>query len=297
MSELSDSLRARFTKGNAAKNAGLTDPEDIVSLDDVVYGEDAEWQALDIYRPKAAGDSPLPVIVNVHGGGWVHGRKEGYRFYCMSLAQRGFAVVNFTYRLAPEHRHPASLEDTNSVFAWVLANGARYGLDTGRVFAMGDSAGGHLLSLFAAMCTDPEYAKLYSFAPPEGFAPRAIALNCGAYNIATSGGPQGMEDLTRRLMWDFLPGEVTGEALERINVLNHITPRFPPAFVMTCTGDFLQNQALPLAERLTRSGVPHVCRFYAERDRLLPHVFNTNIKLQAAKVCGDEECAFFREFC
>lgn len=85
-------------------------------------------QVLDVYRPKDT-EGNLPVIVSVHGGGWVYGDKELYQYYCMSIAQRGFAVVNFTYRLAPEYQFPAPMEDTNSVFAWILDNKDKYGMD------------------------------------------------------------------------------------------------------------------------------------------------------------------------
>ena len=81
----------------------------------------------------------------------------------MSIAQRGFAVVNFTYRLAPEYQFPAPMEDTNSVFAWILDNKDKYGMDVANLFAVGDSAGGQILSLYADICTNAEYAKEYDF--------------------------------------------------------------------------------------------------------------------------------------
>ena len=65
--------------------------------------QNLKWQKLDVYRQKDA-TGKLPVIVSVHGGGWVYGDKERYQFYCMDLAERGFAVVNFSYRLAPEYK-------------------------------------------------------------------------------------------------------------------------------------------------------------------------------------------------
>lgn len=79
----------------------------------------------------------LPVIVSVHGGGWGYGDKERYQYYCMSLAQQGFAVVNFSYRLASKYKFPAPLEDTNRVFVWLLAHAVRYGFDTHNVFCVG----------------------------------------------------------------------------------------------------------------------------------------------------------------
>ena len=114
MSAVSDKIRKMFGEGDAERDAGLSTPSDVVRYDDIVYGKDPKWQCLDVYRPKFR-KGKLPVIISVHGGGWVYGDKEVYQWYCMNLAQRGFAVVNFTYRLAPEYKFPASLEDTNSV--------------------------------------------------------------------------------------------------------------------------------------------------------------------------------------
>lgn len=73
----------------------------------------------------------------------------------MSLAQQGFAVVNFSYRLASKYKFPAPLEDNNRVFVWLLAHAVRYGFDTHNVFGVGDNAGVHLLALYGACCTNP----------------------------------------------------------------------------------------------------------------------------------------------
>ncbi|MCC8064310.1 MAG: alpha/beta hydrolase [Clostridiales bacterium] len=292
MSQTSELVRAKFTEGDNIRDAGLTTPEDIQRFDDIQYGPDPQWQVLDVYRPRAAQGQRLPVIVSVHGGGWVYGDKERYQFYCMSLAQRGFAVVNFTYRLAPEFQFPAPLEDTNLVFAWVLTHGEEYGFDTSHVFGVGDSAGGHLLGLYANLCTNPAFAARFSFQPPEGFAPTAIALNCGVYQISTDGAG---DELNRLLMADLMPEHGTPEELEGINVIKYITPQYPPTFFMTATGDFLQNQTPLLQGALMASSVPCVFRFYGDASREpLGHVFHCNIKTEDAKRCNDEECAFFR---
>ena len=100
MSAMSDQIRKMFGEGDAKRDAGLKTPDDIIRYDDIRYGtEDDKLQMLDVYRPKGI-SGKLPVIMSVHGGGWVYGDKEVYQFYCMSLAQRGFAVVNYSYRLA-----------------------------------------------------------------------------------------------------------------------------------------------------------------------------------------------------
>ena len=121
MSELSDKIRSEFKKADDERDALMNTPEDIERWDNIVYGhDDREMQRLDVYRPKQAQGEDLPVIISVHGGAWMYGDKERYQYYCMSLAQRGFAVVNFTYRLAPESKFPAQLEDVNLVCKWVM---------------------------------------------------------------------------------------------------------------------------------------------------------------------------------
>lgn len=294
MSQASDMVRTEFRKGDDIRDAGLTTPGDIIRYDDIVYGEDPKWQSLDVYRPRSAEGKRLPVIVSVHGGGWVYGDKERYQFYCMNLAQRGFAVVNFTYRLAPEYKFPSSLEDTNSVFTWILVHGDEYGFDTEHIFGVGDSAGAHNLGLYAGICTNPQYAAKYSFKVPEGFVPAAVGLHCGAYRIEL-GAEGNTDDLTQRLMEDLLPEKGTEKELELIDVTKHITEKYPPTFFMTCPGDFLKNQAPLLAEQLAEKNVPFTYRLYGSAEKPLTHVFHCNIKSEDAKLCNDEVCEFFRK--
>ena len=292
MSKVSDFIRKTFQEADDIRDAGLTSPPDVVRYDDIVYGADQKWQALDVYRPKAAQNRTLPVIVSVHGGGWVYGDKERYQYYCMSLTQRGFAVVNFTYRLAPENKFPAPLEDTNAVFGWVLENAGTYGFDREHIFAVGDSAGASILGLYCCVCADPAYAARYPFAPPKGFIPTAVALNCGSFHIDTAGNSP-----TAQLMADYLPEGGSPEELALIQVAEHVTDRFPPTFVMTASGDFLKEQPPILTERFMALDVPFVFRYYGGTAEPLPHVFHCNMRSDDARRCNDEECAFFKSFC
>ena len=294
MSQSSDFIRTMFKQGDDVRDAGLTTPEDIVRCDDILYGTDPAWQKLDVYRPKAAGTAALPVIISIHGGGWVYGDKERYQYYCMNLAQRGFAVVNFTYRLAPEFQFPAGLEDTNLVAGWILNHAAAYGLDTGHIFAVGDSAGGHMLALYAAICTNPDYAAAYStFRVPAGFGLTAIGLNCGVYLL---GADVGVDDLTMSIMQDLLPGGGTAEELAQISAVNFITEDYPPTLYMTCTGDFLKNQAPYLSAVLLEKNIPHEFHYFGDSHTELGHVFHLNMKSDTAAQCNDIECGFFKRF-
>ena len=287
MSQFSDKIRRDFKANDDIRDAGLTTPNDVARYDDIRYGDAAPEQVLDVYRPRYAVGRRLPVIVSVHGGGWVYGDKERYQYYCMSLVQRGFAVVNFTYRLAPEWKYPAGMEDTNAVFSWVLAHATEYGFDAEHVFGVGDSAGAHMLAIYGCICSNPDYAARYAFAPPAGFKPTAVALNCGAY-IMSDGRSDAMAAL--------LPGGGTDEELDLISPFNHLTGDFPPAFVMTSNDDFLKVEALPLVEKLMALEVPFVFRFYGDRETRLSHVFHCDLRSPEGARCNDEECRWFRRF-
>ena len=96
------------------------------------------------------------------------------------------------------------------------------------------------------------------------------------------------------LMRDYLPEGGVREELDAINVKMHVTPAFPPAFVMTCTGDFLENQAEPLVRVLKKNGVRCYFGYYGDNEHSLGHVFHCNMKSAFAKQCNDDECLFFR---
>ena len=291
MSAISKMIRKRFGEGDRKRDAGLTTPENVVRYDDIAYGRSRKWQILDVYRPKGV-EGKLPVIISVHGGGWVYGSKEVYQFYCMNLAQRGFAVVNFTYRLAPEYHYPACVEDTNKVVKWVLKHDEEYGFDLNNVFAVGDSAGGQILSVYSAILTNPKFAEEYGLKLPKKFRFNAIGLNCGRYR----GDPKETESLSNSLMGEVLPTDWSGKDLNKLDCVGNVTPDFPPCFIMTSVGDMLKDQPEKLIPDLIRNDVPFTFRFYGDHNNKLGHVFHCNIKTADAALCNDEECEFFRKY-
>jgi len=108
---------------------------------------------LRIYTPEGTG--PFPVMVYLHGGGWVIGSTASYdalaRHLCRDTAH---VVVTVDYRLAPEHRFPAAVEDCRAALGWVHANRALLGGDSARIVLAGDSAGGNLTAVCAALALD-----------------------------------------------------------------------------------------------------------------------------------------------
>lgn len=110
----------------------------------------------DVYLPShSAPANGYPVVVVVHGGGWISGDKWTVEGYSRALARSGIAAVTSNYRLAPEHKFPAQVDDVRQVLIWVKQNAERYSWNPQRVGMFGYSAGGHLTSLVSALADEP----------------------------------------------------------------------------------------------------------------------------------------------
>ena len=134
-------------KSDRKRDAQIPYPAGVQQWNDISYGPHGKENLLDVYRPVGAGK--CPIIVNVHGGGYVYGTKEIYRRYGMDMARKGFAFVNFNYRLAPKWKFPTPLFDTNAVMEWIVQNAARYHLDPERILLVGHA--GKLVKLAAGI--------------------------------------------------------------------------------------------------------------------------------------------------
>ena len=109
-----------------------------------------------LYRPKGVATSTrLPALIFFHGGGWVIGDLETHDVLCRQLtAAAGISVVNVDYRLAPEHRYPAAVEDAWAATRWVETHAAELAIDPTRLAVGGDSAGGNLAAVVALLARD-----------------------------------------------------------------------------------------------------------------------------------------------
>ncbi len=281
-------MRLGCARSDRKRDRGLTVPPGLSIHKNIPYGRHRK-QLLDVYKPANCRE-PLPVIVSVHGGGWVYGDKELYSHYCMDLATRGFAVVNFTYRLSPEHKFPCHLEDTALAFRWVRQHHAQYGMDPKNVFAVGDSAGGHLLALYCCLCVNPACASAYPFHTPDALLPRAVALNCGVYDFLAV---KNANSNTLQLIKDVLGHPASDAELQTLSPLYHVAAGFPPSYIMTANEDFLKDQSLPLMQALEALQVPCAYRCYGDDDTKLGHVFHLDIRHSQAIACNDAQCAFF----
>ena len=111
---------------------------------------------LRVYRPAGVADSRrLPVLVYFHGGGWVIGDLETHDVLCRQLtAEAGVSVIAVDYRVAPEHKFPAAVDDAWAATRWIAAHAAELSVDADRLAVGGDSAGGNLAAVVALLARD-----------------------------------------------------------------------------------------------------------------------------------------------
>ena len=282
-------FRYNASKSDKKRDAAIPLPEGVTECRNISYGAHGKDNLLDVCYPEGTA-APLPTIVSVHGGGYVYGTKEIYRRYCMDLARRGFAVVNFNYRLAPKWKFPTPLHDINAVMHWVVKNAHRYHLDPDRLFLVGDSAGAQLASQYAAIWANPVYGALFQMKLPK-FRIRALGLNCGLYDMSARAA-----EPRKGLSLDYLGKDLSPED-PRLRCLESIGSSYPPAFITTSCHDFLRSNAEPMCRFLQEKCVEARWRCYGtEGDETVGHVFHVNIALPEAKQCNDDTAEFFRRY-
>ena len=277
------------SRSDRKRDAAIPLPEGITECRNISYGPYGKYSLLDVYYPEGT-TAPLPTIVSIHGGGYVYGSKEIYRRYGMDMARRGFAFVNFNYRLAPKWKFPTPLHDTNAVMHWICKNASRYHLDPSRIILLGDSAGAQLTSQYAAMMTNREYGRRFQMDYPP-ITIRALGLNCGMYDLKARA-----SEKRAGIQLDYLGKTLTADD-PRFAVLEAITDCYPPAYITTGYYDFLRESAEPMYNLLRERGVDAGWKCYGSEDaRHTGHVFHVNILLPEAIECNDDAAAFFRRY-
>jgi len=243
---------------------------------------------LRLYRSSA--DAVLPVLVFFHGGGWVVGDIETHDTVCRHLANRAeCAVVSVDYRLAPEHKFPAAVEDSFAATLWIADNAAALGVDPARLAVGGDSAGGNLaaaVSLIARDAGAPRICYQLLIYPATDAAMRheSIARFAEGYVLTRP---------TMRWFYEQYLRDPSDAADWRVSPL--VAPDLaglPPALVLTAGYDPLCDEGDAYAARLTAAGVPvQHCRFPGQI-----HGFATNGKIiRAAESALDEAAAALKQ--
>ncbi|MEZ0067966.1 acetyl esterase [Streptacidiphilus sp. MAP12-20] len=212
------------------------------------------------YDPEPVRDAGAaagrPLIVFLHGGGWVLGDLDTHDGLCRELAHRtGAMVLSVDYRRAPEHRFPAALDDTRSVLRWASANAAALGCDPACLVLAGDSSGGNLAAAAASPLRGPRAAAqllIYPALDPALDGPSARTFARGFFHTTAH----------MRWYWQQYLGPTTSPTTGPTTdpaAAPGLAPDLtglPPTLIVLADCDPLRDEGLAYARRLGAAGVP-----------------------------------------
>ena len=212
-----------------------------------------------MYTPKTlrTKEGLAPCLVFFHGGGFVIGNLDSHDVVCRKLAHEGeLIVISVDYRLAPEHKFPAAVEDSIAATKWVAANAGRLGVDAARIMVGGDSAGGNLAAVTAIALRDtgPTLAGQVLIYPSTDFA----------MNHPSHSEPETSILLTHSVIKWFID-HYMGDADRsdwRASPARAKLAGLPPAYVLVAGADPLRDEGHEYAERLKQAGVAVTYRYF-----------------------------------
>ena len=238
-----------------------------------------------IYTPKnlRKADGLAPCLVFFHGGGWVIGDLDSHDVVCRKLADEGeLMVVSVDYRLAPEHKFPAAVDDAIAATRWIAEHAKRHGIDPSRLMVGGDSAGGNLAAVVAIAArggNGPAISGQVLIYPATDFAMTHPSHREPETSILLT------HSVIRWFRDHYLNGAADAHDWRASPARAETLIGLPPAYVLTAGADPLRDEGEEYAHRLTEAGVPVTYRHFPGQF----HGFFTMGKLlQQANVAASE---------
>jgi acetyl esterase len=265
----------------------MPSPIELASITDRTIPGPAGEIPVRIYRPSA--DAGLPVTVFFHGGGWVIGDLESHDHCCRTIASKAeCVVVAVDYRLAPEAKFPAAVDDAWAATEWVATHADELGVDATRLAVAGDSAGGNLAAVVANLSRDHEHVEIVQqaliYPVTDGSCDRpSMTENAEGY-------------LLTRTAMDFFHEHYTVSAADvndpRYSPILSDLEGAPPAVVVTAGFDPLRDQGNAYAVKLSDAGVDvdHV-----EYEGMFHGFFSMDAGLDVASQAQDQVAAALKD--
>ena len=246
-------------------------------------------QVLDIYY--APGDSRKDaVLIDIHGGFYVAGKRENCRPFASAFLKEGFDVVLLEYRVNDGVTDVSDeLGDCAAALDYLATHAGELGLNGDRMFLTGDSAGGHLALYMAEGAEDPSVP-----VRPKVFKSRGVMLNCPAYDFASF----GKSDMFSKgaLAWFLGPRYEDEEWMASMSPRSFIGNYRGPLFVSTCAKDFIRSQSLLLKADCDSLARPLVFVDIPSNDKKVGHVHNvTNPDLPESRGVNARMARFMEE--
>jgi len=288
-------IRHAYHDHASKANASLAPlvPGRVSATYDLSYSRGERDASFDVFAPADA-TRPLPVLVWVHGGGYVAGSRSDLSNYLQILAARGFVTVAIDYSLAPGARFPTPVKQTNQALAYLSAHADELHIDSRRIFLAGDSAGAQIAAQTALVISDSSYAK--SLGVDAGISRstlRGIVLYCGPYDPTFMTSEGMLADFKRTVLLSYMgTRDPNDPRVAAIAVTPHLSSSYPPAFISVGNADPLAPQSRALARTLAELGVPVDTLFFASHIPPLRHGYQALLTTDAARLALERSVAF-----
>jgi acetyl esterase/lipase len=234
---------------------------------------------IDVYTPRAPSATPRPMVLWVHGGGFISGSRRQVGDYATVLADQGFVVASLEYSIAPGQRYPVPVRQGTAALDYLRANAARFDADAGKMFVGGDSAGAQISSELAAVQTNPQLAAHLGLTARVRL--RGVLLFCGLYDM-DSVGKTGFPAL-RTYLWAYT-GHRNWTDYPRIDELSttgQVTGAYPPTYLTVGDIDPFEPQSRELESVLRAHHVDVTTRYWTGAK--LSHEYQFDLRTAAAQ--------------
>ena len=271
---------------------------------DIAYIENGtNLQQLNLCYPKGhdfGKDGMLPTVIDIHGGGWMHGDKDLNQRYCEYLASQGYCVMNMSYTLLPKTDLRGMVQDIFASMHWLERYGEKRGFDLSKVLVTGDSAGGHLTSLVICIQQSEKLQKIYGVTPVSfDFSAAAICNGvCEMHDIYAF-----IENLNKSL--DKAMNKMfLGKAGKKAPWKDYMSfsqavaevEKLPPILVVSSETDPFYEQTKWLIQNLQKHNCKYETLIWKKEDGVhLGHVFQVaHWEWQESKITNNKMLEFFQ---
>lgn len=261
-------------KSDKKRMATQTPPENVVKVKDVEYLDDGNpYHKFDVFYPD--GTIPkegLPVIIDIHGGGWMYASKDLNEYYCMELANKGYCVFSISYRLVPDVTVYEQIKDCTDALAYINSNMKNYPANKKTVMLTGDSAGGQLALYSTILNNNPDAREIF------GTVDTKLNIKCllltSPVTYAKSG---GWFSIYTKKMWGEDYKTKAAYNYMDLDEIMKLANNIPPTYFITSSGDTLaHDQTVNAYNYFADKGYECEIEDFTDlRDgKKLPHVFS-----------------------
>lgn len=255
---------------NSDAMLAYVEPFNVERIFDVRYSSNSRL-AFDLYRPVSY-KGLLPVVIDVHGGGWYGGRKENNKAFAMELAKKGFAVFVPSYTLVSEGDLRLQIRELCSFLNWYELHYGEYDCDYSKTCICGDSAGGQLASTLLNISLNKRLAEYFG-----------VNLSVKFVGACFIGGVLYMGKMARKPLMSLFFKAILGKKyrssriVDYVNFVDNVAVECPPIYLVTSEQDFMKRDSLKASVELKAKGIKCELMNWAkpvDRKRKLVHDFN-----------------------